>query len=34
MVSTLVPMYFDSPGLGHTIKTNCIKFQTVNSEIC
>ena len=27
MVSTLVLIYFNRTRLGHTIKTNCIKFQ-------
>ena len=30
MIITLVSIYFDSPRLGHTIKTNCMKFQTVD----
>ena len=25
---------FGSPRLGHTIKANCIKLQTVDPEIC
>ena len=27
-------MHFGSPRLGHTIKGNCIKLQTVDLEIC
>ena len=33
MISTLVLIYFDSPRLGHTIKTNPVKFQAVDPEI-
>ena len=33
VVSTLVSIYFGSLQLGHTIKTNCIKFQTVDPKI-
>ena len=33
MVSTLVLIYFGRPQLGHTIKTNLTKFQTVDPEI-
>ena len=34
MVNTLVSIRFGGPLLGHTIKTNCIKRQTVDPEIC
>ena len=34
VVRALVSIYFDSPRLGHTIKTNCIKLQTVDPKIC
>ena len=34
MFSTLRSIYFGSPGLAHTIKTNCTKFQTVHPDIC
>ena len=33
-VSSLVSTYIGSPRFGHTIKTNCLKLQTVDSEIC
>ena len=33
VVTTLVSIYFGSLQLGHTIKTNCIKFQTVDPKI-
>ena len=33
MSSTLVLIYFGRPGLGHTVKTNFITFQTVNPAI-
>ena len=33
MISTLVLIYFGSPGLGYTIKTNFIAFQIVDPEI-
>ena len=33
MVRTLVSICFGSPRLGHTIKTNCVKLQTVNPEL-
>ena len=33
MVSTLVSIYFDSPRLWHTVKTNFIKCLTLNSDI-
>ena len=33
VVSTLVSIYFGSPRLGHRVKSNCIKFQTVDLEI-
>ena len=33
VVSNLVSIYFDSPLLGHTIKTNCLKLQATDSEI-
>ena len=33
MVCNLVSIYFDSPELGHTIKTNCIEFKTIDPEI-
>ena len=32
MVSTLVLIYFGSPQLKHTIKTNCINVQTVDPD--
>ena len=32
--STLISIYLGSPQLGQTIKTNYIKFQTVDPEIC
>ena len=32
--STLMSIYLGSPQLGQTIKTNYIKFQTVDPEIC
>ena len=32
-VSTLVLIYFVRPRLSHTIKTNLIKFQTVDPKI-
>ena len=32
MVSTLVSICFTSPRLGHTIKTNCMKLQTVDPD--
>ena len=34
LVRALVSTYFGSPLLGHTIKSNYIKFQTANPEIC
>ena len=34
MVNTLVSAYLGSLQLGHTIKVNCIEFQTVDPEIC
>ena len=34
MVSTLVSIYFGSPWLGYTTKTNCIKRHAVDLEIC
>ena len=34
VVSTLVPICFGSARLGSTIETNCIKFQTIDPEIC
>ena len=34
MVSTLVSTCFGSPHLRHTIKTNIMKLQTVEPEIC
>ena len=34
VVSTFVSIYFGSPRLGHIIKTSCIKFETVDPEIC
>ena len=33
MVITLVSICFDSPRLGHAIKTNCMKLQTVDPEL-
>ena len=33
MVSTLVSIYFGSPRLGYTRKTNCIELQIVDPEI-
>ena len=33
VVSMLVSTYFGNPRLGYTIKTNCIKIQTVDPEI-
>ena len=30
----LASIYFSSPELGHTIKTNCINVETVDTEIC
>ena len=33
VINTLVLIYFSSSWLRHTIKTNCIKFQTVDPEI-
>ena len=32
MVSTLVLIYFVLPRLGHTIKTNFVKFPTFNPD--
>ena len=34
VVDTLFSICFGSPWLGHTIKTKCMKLQTVDSEIC
>ena len=34
MVSTYFLIYLGKPGLGHTLKTNFIIFQTVDPEIC
>ena len=34
MVYTLVSINFDSPPLGHTIKTNCKKLWTIDPKIC
>ena len=34
MVITLVSIYFRSPWLGYTTKTNCIKRHAVDLEIC
>ena len=34
VLCTLVSIYLDSPPLGHTIKTNCLKHQSVDPEIC
>ena len=34
MISTLVLINFGRPRPGHTIKTNFLKFQTVDPEIC
>ena len=33
MICTLVLIYFTSPQLGHTIKTNCTKLYTVDPEM-
>ena len=33
MVCVLVSIYVDSPRLGHTIKTNCIKRETADLKI-
>ena len=33
LVSTLVSIYFGSPRLGYTRKTNCIELQIVDPEI-
>ena len=34
MVSNVVSVYFGSPPLEYSIKTNCIKTLTVDPEIC
>ena len=34
VVSTLVLIYFARPRIWHTVKTNFIKVQTVDPEIC
>ena len=34
VVSIFVSIYFGSPWLRHTIKTNFIKFNTVDLELC
>ena len=34
LVSTLVSICFGSPWLKHTMKTNCMKLQTVDPVIC
>ena len=34
MVSTIVLTLFGRPRLRHTIKTNCVIFQTVHPEVC
>ena len=34
VVCTLVAIYFDSLQLGHPIKTNHIKLQTIDPELC
>ena len=33
MVNTVVLIYFGGLRFGHTIKTDCINIQTVDSEI-
>ena len=33
MVSTLVSIYFGSPQLVHTVKSNCIKFEATDPEM-
>ena len=33
MVTFLISIHFDSPRLGHTIKTNCKEFQSVDPTI-
>ena len=33
-ICTRVSIYFDRPLFGHTIKTNRIKLQTIDPEIC
>ena len=34
VVRTLVLIYFGSYRHRHTVKTNCIKFEAFNPEIC
>ena len=33
MVSTLISIYFGSPRLLHTVKSNCIKFEATDLEM-
>ena len=33
MVSTLISIYFGSPRLLHTVKSNCIKFEGTDLEM-